>query len=353
MNLKRVALLLYKEFVQSPKNFFFTFAIIVPVVMTLVITLLFGSLFSGRPKLGIADAGESQFTAQAEAAEAFTVKEYPSEADLKRATEIGGVDIGVSLPADFDQQIASGELTHMTAYIWGESMIKNRAMLAAGIASWVREVAGQDSPIEIVPTTLGNLETLSWEERLLPLIVMMCILLGGVMVPSSSLVKEKQEGTLTALSVTPTTLGDIFTAKALLGVILSTLTGVLILALNRSFGINPGLLVLLLFLGAVMAAEIGVLMGALIKDINTLFATIKSAGILLYAPAIVYMFPAIPQWIAKIFPTNYMVAPVIEVTQKGAGWSEIAWQVYLLVGFIVLLGALIALVARRMRQRDN
>jgi len=46
----------------------------------------------------------------------------------------------------------------------------------------------------------------------------------------------------------------------------------------------------------------------LVKDINTLFAIIKGLGIFLYAPAIVSLFPELPQWIAKVFPTNTSLA---------------------------------------------
>ena len=353
MNLRRVGVLLFKEFVQGPKNFLFIFALVVPLVMTFVVSLLFGSFFSGKPKLGILDEGNSYFTAEALKTDAFIVKEFETEDDLMRSAEIGAVDVGITVPVDFDDKVSAGETTQMNVYVWGESLLKNRILLVAGMAVWVRDIAGLESPVEIVTTTLGNLETLPWEERLMPMIVMMSVLIGGVMVPATSMVDEKQKGTLIALATTPTTMGDIYTAKALLGVILSTFTGVMILLLNRSFGINPPLLVFLLILGAIMAAEFGVLLGALLKDINTLFATIKGMGLLLYAPAIIYMFPSIPQWIGKLFPTYYMIQPVIEVTQNGAGWISIAWMVYILLGLIVLMGLVLAFVTRRKREKES
>jgi ABC-2 type transport system permease protein len=130
MNLKRVGILLYREFVQGPKNFIFIFALVVPLVMSFVFSAVFGTLFSGKPRLGISDAGDSQFTRSAAAMEGFTVKEFDSEAALREATEIGAVDVGVALPADFDANLASGRSTAMLAYIWGESLIKDRAGVA-------------------------------------------------------------------------------------------------------------------------------------------------------------------------------------------------------------------------------
>ncbi|MFH1632535.1 MAG: hypothetical protein ABIG63_00790 [Chloroflexota bacterium] len=41
-----------------------------------------------------------------------------------------------------------------------------------------------------------------------------------------------------------------------------------------------------------------------------------------------------------------MIRPVIEITQKGTGWSEIVWQVYILISLIVLLGVVLAFFAK-------
>jgi len=352
MNPRRVGVLLFREFVQGPKNFIFIFAVIVPLVMSLVMSLVFGTLFSDKPRLGIADGGDSQFTRSAAAMEAFTVQEYASESALKEATRIGAVDVGVSLPADFDAKVSSGQATAMVAYIWGESLIKDRAVLAAAMAVWLRQIAGQKSPVEIVTTVLGTSSVLPWEDRLLPMVVMMSVMFGGVMLPASSLVTEKQKRTLTALSVTPATMGDIYIAKGLMGVIVSTAMTLVILALNRALGSSAALLAGVLAFGTILAVEIGVLVGILVKDINSLFATVKSLGLLLYAPALIQMFPQIPQWIAQIFPTYYVIQPVLEIAQRGANLADVAWQLGILSILILALGLVLALLTRRRHRQE-
>ena len=136
-------------------------------------------------------------------------------------------------------------------------------------------------------------------------------------------------------------------AKGLLGVILSVVMGALILIMNQAFGAQPLLLVVVLTLGAFMAATFGILLGVLIKDINTLFATIKGIGILLYAPALVYLFPELPGWVGKIFPTYYMIQPVVEIAQEGGTWSDVAGEVYILIALILVLMGVVGMVARR------
>ncbi len=352
MNLRRVGVLLWREFVQGPKNFIFIFAVVVPLVLSLVLSLLFGTLFSGKPRLGISAAGDSQFTRSAADMGAFSVQKYATEGDLKEATQIGAVDIGVVLPVDFDNKVASGQTTHIVAYIWGESLMKDRAMLVAAMSVWVRAIAGQESPIDMVTTVLGSPSALPWEDRLLPFVVMMSIMFGGIMLPASSLVTEKQQRTLTALSVTPTTMGEIYVAKGLMAVTVSTIMGLVILALNRALGDSTTLLVVVLVLGAVLAAEFGVLLGALVKDINSLFAVVKTMGLILYAPALIYMFPEIPPWIAAVFPTYYIIQPVIEISQHGAGLAEVAWLLGVLLILILAMVGLLALVTRRKRRQE-
>ena len=62
MSLRRIGVLLSKEFIQGPKNFIFVYAIVLPVVMSLVLSAIFGTLFSETPKLGVTDEGSSQLT---------------------------------------------------------------------------------------------------------------------------------------------------------------------------------------------------------------------------------------------------------------------------------------------------
>jgi len=353
MNLRRIGVLYFREIAQGPRNFLFIFALIVPVVMTLLISLLFGTVFSGKPKLGLTDQGDSQVTAMAHAMDALIVKDYDTPEALREAVAAGAVDIGMVLPPAFDQTLARGEETQVTAYTWGESLQKDRVILGATVIVWFREIAGQESPVDIVTITLGDVDSMSWEARLMPFVVLMTIILGAMMVPATSLVEEKQKRTLGALTITPMSLGEVFVAKGMLGVSISMLMGMLILFMNRSFGLHPYLLMVVLFLGAIFSAEMGILLGALIKDINTLFATIKGTGIIFYAPAIFYMFPTLPQWIGKFFPTYYMIQPIVELTQQGAGWPEIAAEVFILIGLIFGFWAALGVLAKKVQQDDG
>ena len=350
MSIRRVAILLGKDFKQGSKGFVFIMAIVAPILISLVLTLIFGTFFSQTAKLGLTDQGDSRLVGLVSASDSVQARTYASTDDLKRAVETGAVDMGLTLPQGFDEDVSSGKAIDLTAYVWGESLAKNRGILLASINSAVRQLAGQEVPVHIETTTLGDTQSVPWSDRLLPFVLLYAVTIGGIMVPASLMVDEKQKLTLTALAVTPTTLGDILIAKGLMGVILALVMSIVIMLMNQVFGVQPGLLMIVLGLGAVLAALFGLVLGLLVKDINTLFATIKAAGLLLYAPVIVYMFPGIPQWIGKIFPTYYIVQPVVEISQQGGAWSDIIPEVSVLAGLIVLMLVLTTVVARRLKQ---
>jgi len=350
MSLKRVGILLGKELWQGPKNFIFIWILVVPIVLSLAVSLIFGTLFTEKPKLGIVDEGSSQLVTIIKETTSLITKEYDTVSEIKQAAESGAVDMGIVLPEDFDSAVRQGEETEIIAYIWGEPLAKNRTVLGVTIANLVRELAGQEAPVEIEAITLGDEVSIPWNDRLLALIVLMAVFLGGLFLPATSVINEKEKRTLEALVITPTTIGDVFAAKGLLGIILSLFMGVVILILNQAFGSEPMLLLLVLALGAIMAGEIGLLCGALIKDVTSLFAIWKAGGILLFGPAIIYMFPQIPQWIGRLFPTYYLLQPIIEISQRGGGWPDIAINVFILAALDLLLLGVVMFILRRTKQ---
>jgi len=350
MGLRRTGVLLGKEFFQGPKNFFFIFAVVVPIVFSLVVTLVFGTLFSDQVRLGVVDEGSSQLVTMLEEHASVDSREYGTVLELREAVADGALDAGLVIPDGFDSAVTQGERVELSLYVWGESLAKHRTIVTTTVANLVRELAGQEAPVELETVTLGDEEGIPWNDRLLPFIVLIAVMMAGVALPGSSLVTEKEKKTIDAVVVTPATIGEVFLVKGLLGIILGVIIGVVTLAMNQALGAQPGLLVMLLFLGAVMAAGVGLLVGALARDLQSFFASMKMFGILLYAPALIYMFPGIPQWVGQIFPTYYILEPIVEISQRSGGWADIAVNVFILIGLNILLMAILAVTISRKKQ---
>ena len=347
MSLRRVGILLAKEFLYGSRSYMLIFSVVAPVVVSVVISLAFGTWLSEAPKLGILDAGNSRMVVLLSELDSVESQQFDSLEKMKKSVEDGSTDMGIILPSDFDEAIIDSRPVDIQAYVWGESLAKSRTVIEATISETIREIAGETALVDIQSTTLGESDTLSWSARLLPVIVLMSIFLGGLMLPATSLATEKEKRTLPALAVTPTSLGDVFLAKGLLGFILSIFMGILILVLNQAFGHEPLLLTLILAFGAIMAAELGMILGAFIKDFATLFSIWKTAGIILFAPVFVFLFPQIPEWVGKIFPTYYILQPIVEVSQLDGGWSDIVGNFSILVGIDIALIAILLIILQR------
>jgi ABC-2 type transport system permease protein len=84
---------------------------------------------------------------------------------------------------------------------------------------------------------------------------------------------------------------------------------------------------------------------------NTLFAFWKFGGLLLFGPAIVYMFPQIPQWIGYLFPTYYVIKPVMDLSILGLGFGAVVPNLVILSGIVILAALGVSLVVNRLSSR--
>jgi ABC-2 type transport system permease protein len=347
MSIKRIFTLLGKELLHGPRGFILTMTIAAPLLITLVINLALGDLFTGAAKLAVYDEGQSQLVPLLENESQISLKKYNSSEALIGAVSRGAADFGIVLPPDFDARLISGSKITVDSYTWGESLAKNRTIINATLLDLTNQMSSQPEPIILKTVALGDAQAIPWSQRLMPLTVMMAVFFGGLMLPAASLIDEKQKRTLQALAVTPASLPDIFIAKGIMGAILSLVMGIIILLINQAWGESPLLLLGMLILGAVFAAEIGLILGTLINDMNTLFAVWKFGGLLLFGPAIIYMFPELPQWLNYIFPTYYITGPIMDIT-LGTRSSQTALQAGIAVLIVCLLAVLLSRLINRL-----
>jgi ABC-2 type transport system permease protein len=343
--------LLLKDLRLGPRSPLVLWALVLPIFLTVMVRGVFGSLFDAEPRLGIADLGSSALTVQAQQRDGLDVSIYVDEVALRDAVADNAVDAGIVLPAGFDDAVRSGLRPTLELLVAGESLASNRILVTVATLDLVRGVADQEPPAEVELVTLGD-AGLSLDARMVPLLVIMAVAIGGVMAAAAGLVQEKERGTITALLVTPVSALDVLVAKGLLGVILATLTGLVTLALNGGFGTSPAVLVIAVAVGAIMMAEVGLLLGSWAKNQNTLFTAWKGGGIFLLFPVFFYLWPGLPQWIPKLSPTYYFLQPIFELAVEGATAADVWIE---LVIAAVICGALVGpvlLAARYLEQQS-
>jgi len=124
-----------------------------------------------------------------------------------------------------------------------------------------------------------------------------------------------------------------------------------VLVINNAFGNNAPLLVAVLALGSIAASVGGVIMGTFVKSVNGLLALTKALGFVLFLPGLLAIFPEVPEWTQQIFPTYYIMNPVIEVSQYNAGLGDVAGDLAVLLAIVG--GMLLYLVTAFERQQQK
>lgn len=348
MSLTRTFKVLRKDFALGPRSPFFLYAILLPGIMTLVIQVAFGSLFDPQPRMGIVDEGSSEITAAVEEMEGIELTIYEDAEVLMADVEQNDLDAGLVLPAGFDQAVEDGEQPPLEFYLGGESLASNRIILSVTTLDLVREIEGAEAPVEVEVVNFGT-EGLPISTRLIPIIVFYALVMAGIFVPGSSLVQEKEEGTLMAMLVSPVKTNEVLLAKWIMGVAFAAFMSIVTLILNQAIGGNWLDVFVVVFVAGMLSASIGLLFGAFAKDSTVLFGLVKGLGIFLFAPALFYIFPEWPQWIAKLFPLYWILEPIWQVSIMGESISTVWFELAIALMITVAIGVLTVFTAKRMQ----
>lgn len=347
MNLGRLWSLVRKDFITGPRKPFFIWALLMPLALTLLLQVVFGSLFEPQPRLGIVDMGESEITALVQELEGIQLVLLDDTAVLKGLVRDNDLDAGLVLPRGFDDAVRAGQWPELEFYIGGESLASNRIILAVTAVDLLRQVQGEDAPVRVQTVHLGE-EGLPISTRLVPVLVFYALVIAGVFAPGSSLVVEKERSTFRALLTSPVQPQELLAAKWLLGLVFSSVMAVLTLLLNSAFGPRPLDVIVVIFVAASLCSMLGLLAGVVSRTSTTLFAIIKGMGIFLFAPVAFYIFPEWPQWIARIFPLYWIIEPVWQVSVMGQPLHQVGFELGVAALLtVVTLGVVVALSRRQ------
>jgi len=352
MKITRALKILLKDLQLGPRSPIVLYAILMPVMLTILIQMVFGTLLEPKPRLGIVDMGNSQITKEAKEIEGIKVTQVSDVNLLKKDVELNNLDAGLFLKKDFDQMLKEGKRPRLDFFIGGKSLASDRIVLSITTIDLIRKIEGKEPPTDVEVILLGG-KYLPISKRLVPLILFYALFIAGVFVPAMSLVEEKENNTLSAVLVTPVKTSEVVFAKAAFGFILASLMTFITLVLNNALGSHPWALMAALFLATIMTLEIGLLFGIIAKDAKALFTLIKGTGFLLFTPAVFYIMPDLPQWIAKIFPTYWMIDPIYKVGVMGAGFADILFELFMALLICILLLPVVAFFAKKMEKKLN
>ncbi len=351
MSVRKTWQIFARDVAMGPRTMMVLWLIVFPLLITFVVRLVFGDLIDPSPRVGVVDFGSSSIPAALEADDGIDLTIVNRVAELQEMVETNELDAGLVLDAGFDAAVQRGDLPNLRFFVGGESLASNRIVLAVTTIDLIRGLAGEPAPVEVVTEVIGDGSSVPFQQRLVPMLVLLSVALAGIFLPAASLIQDKTTHTIDAVLITPAQVGDYFVAKGMVGFLLAFGVGVITLLINGGFTAYVGGNLLVVGVGALMSVQIGLILGAAIKDIQTMFTVWKGGGIILFAPAVLFLFPTVPQWIAKIFPTYYFLGPLYEMTVNAVSVADVALDLAIGVAISIALAGLAGIVARRMEKR--
>ncbi len=350
MNISRSAHIVRKDLRLGPRSPIVLWALIIPLAMTALVRGVFGDLFDRQPSLGIVTEAPSMVADAAVEVDGIAATVIADRATLLRDVADGRLDAGIVIDAAFEQQVRAGDQPSLEIYLSGSSVASDRALLLVTVIDLVRTIDGSSALVDVDIIELGD-TSLPLDLRLLPLLVIYAVAIPGGMVPASSLVEEKERGTLQAVLTSPASMSEILLAKGSLGVLLGSVAGLVTLTLNNAYGSSVTAVTLAVLVGAVMMAQVGLIFGSWAQDTNTLFAAWKAGGLVIFLPVIFFIGPALPSWPGQVLPAWYFLQPTYAVAIEGATLSDVATELAIGAAICVALLPAVAIAGRTLEHR--
>lgn len=262
--------------------------------------------------------------------------------------------IGIAFPPGFLADTAAGRRTEVTVYVDAAVPPEIEVTVTGIVRELAYAVAGDDLPVSVDDPTqvfvvlgedrAGN--QVSPRESFRPIFVFL-VLVMEMFVMASLIAKEIQDRTVTAILVTPATVGDVLAAKGITGALSGLVQAVIVLVAINSLRPQPVLILTLMLLGSVMVSGTAMLAGSTGRDfISTLFYGMAFM-IPLMIPAFAALFPGTASVWVRALPSYPLVKGLVDVTTYGAGWSDTLPELAALAAWCVALFGLGWFVLKR------
>jgi ABC-2 type transport system permease protein len=259
-----------------------------------------------------------------------------SDAELSHMIVAGKARVGIKIPEDYSRRLEARQTAQLLVLVDGsDSSVAGEALNVSNALtlrdSLERLLGSSALPVEARPQILFNPNTRSANFFIPGLMVVMCQMMA-IMLSANAIVREKENGTLEQLFMTPVRSVELILGKLVPYLSLTLIEFCTILTLmNLIFQvpIHGYVITLLLLTLPFVLAMLG-----LGLFISTRVATREAAGQMAMGtmmPSIFlsgYVFPldSMPPffwYIAQIFPTTWLIDAARGVILRGAGWQEL------------------------------
>ncbi|MFN7888491.1 MAG: ABC transporter permease [Betaproteobacteria bacterium] len=359
---RRVWAVLLKEFIQLKRERL-TFAMVlgIPVIQL----ILFGYAINSDPRhlptaLVVADNGPfaASVVAALQNTAYFTVVAQTTQEQADRMILEGDVQFALVIPSDFSTRLLRGERPAIAVYADATDPAATGSALAALAAlpqvALINDLKGPlahlapgADPFQIVVHRRYNPEGIT-AYNVVPGLIGVILTMTLILMTSMAVTRERERGTLENLLATPVRPFEMMTGKILPYMLIGYLQVVVIYAAARLLFAVP------------MAGSFGLLSVAVLIFMLSLltvgftFSTLAASQVqsmqmtlFFFLPNILlsgFMFPfrGMPvwaQWIGEALPLTHFLRIVRAIMLKGAGPLEVLPQVWPILAFTAVVGA--------------
>ena len=300
------------------------------------------------------DPGESRLTTELENSDRYRVQRVRSLTELEQvigSTGFGlGVEFGLVVPDDFDQVLEAGGQPELDGYVaWANRMKASR--LKTEFEGRIENLVGQPVRIRVEenivypPSDSGLWLLLA---TITPVIV---ILMMGIQLVPALLFEEKQTKTMSALLVSPASIGQVVVGKALAGLFYVIVAASVVFAVNWAGVVHWEVALLFAFGTGVFSVGLGLVLGSFFERQQdavglTMLLMAVFIGALL-ANMLDLDIPAVLQAILPWIPSVALAEIIRFVFLADVSWGEALASLGSVLGISVLLYALVVWRVRR------
>jgi ABC transporter DrrB family efflux protein len=274
----------------------------------------------------------------------------------------GRVHVGIEIPPDYSDRLSRGDGAQVLVLVDGsDSQVAFRAQstaLSLGLNLSISRVGriADKPPIDIRTRTLFNPDMKS-ANFMVPGLVGVIMQAVTMMLTALSIVREKENGTLEQLLVTPVGRLGLMLGKLVPYAVLGAIeTATVLFVMWAAFGVPVQGSLLLLWALVPIFLFTGLGLGLLISTFAQNQAQAFQVSILVVMPSLLlsgFFFPreSVPRLIypiTTVIPVTYFLEILRGIIIRGAGWSEL-WRQSLILGVIGV--AVIAVATLRFQKR--
>ena len=318
--------------------------LLTPVLLSWVFARTARSEDFRKPIALVVEAAPSGLVRVLKVSEAVIVREVPDRAQAEALLRNREGNAILEIPAGFDEQLAAQAFPQLQLHL-DESAPTQVAVLREALRAALREQSGQELPADIRVSFEGRRKE-GAKMKFLSLWLLFA-LVSSLAVSASSMLEEKEAGTLQQILLSPASLSQVILGKVAAGSLLAGASALFVLLLNAPTGASWSSLALLLLTGVVAFSSLGTLVGILAEGATATNAWTGLLFLALFVPVSLAETSQTMSAVAHWSPAFYLYDGLHQGLVGGSTVNGLAQQIGVLV---VMTLAVVAFAGYRLKR---